>query len=278
MELLQAGLILPLGIGITSTVSSMNSGGEIMLDRRSFLRASGLAAVAACPLCRAAVAAEAPHWTYEEAAHWGDLAPDFKACAVGAEQSPVDLTQPIPSALHDVTLAWQPVTGAVVNNGHTIQVNTAPGSSSEIAGTSYDLAQFHFHHPSEHSVDGERSAMELHFVHRAAAGGLAVIGVLLVPGAESETLAKIWAKMPAKEGKAALEGPLDLLPLLPKSRAYYRYAGSLTTPPCSETVLWTVFAEPVELSQAQIDAFAALYPMNARPLQQINRRFLLGSF
>jgi carbonic anhydrase len=248
-----------------------------VLSRRLFLKGSGLVAMAACPIC-AAVAAEGVHWTYEEAGHWGELSPDFQACGIGVEQSPIDLVQPIPSALGDVAIEWQAGPGVVENNGHTIEIKTAPGSAATVAGTRYDLVQFHFHHPSEHSLDGQRLAMEAHFVHRAGTGGLAVLGVFLVPGAEHAILAKVWEKMPAEEGEAELEEPVDLLSLLPKSRAYYRYAGSLTTPPCSEVVLWTVFAEPVEVSQAQIDAFAALYPMNARPVQEINRRFLLGSF
>jgi carbonic anhydrase len=249
-----------------------------MLNRRTFLKGSGVAAVAACPICRDALAAEGVQWNYEEAARWGELAPEFRACGTGVEQSPIDLANPIPSALGDVSVEWQATPGVVVNNGHTVEIRTEPGSAARVAGASYDLIQFHFHHPSEHSVDGGRLAMEAHFVHREAGGGLAVLGVFLVPGAENATLAKIWEKVPAKEGEAALDAPIDLAPLLPKSRAYYRYAGSLTTPPCSETVLWTVFAEPVEISEAQIAAFAALYPMNARPLQEINRRFLLGSF
>ena len=248
-----------------------------MLSRRSFLRGSGAAAVVACPVC-AAIAAEGVHWTHEEAGQWGELSPDFQACGIGVEQSPIDLVQPIPSALGDVAIEWQAGPGVVENNGHTIEIKTAPGSAAEIAGTRYDLVQFHFHHPSEHSLDRERLAMEAHFVHRSGTGGLAVLGVFLVAGAENATLAKVWEKMPSEEGEAELDGPIDLMPLLPKSRAYYRYAGSLTTPPCSETVLWTVFAEPVEISEAQIAAFAALYPMNARPVQEINRRFLLGSF
>jgi carbonic anhydrase len=249
-----------------------------MLSRRSFLKGTGVAATAACPICRVASAAEGRHWTYEEAGRWGELSPEFKACAIGAEQSPIDLADPIPSALGDVSVEWQAKPAVVVNNGHTIQIDTQPGSAARIAGASYDLIQFHFHHPSEHSIDGARLAMEAHFVHREAGGSLAVLGVFLVPGAENPTLAKVWAKVPSEEGDAHLDDPIDLTPLLPKSRAYYRYAGSLTTPPCSETVLWTVFAEPVEISEAQIAAFAALYPMNARPLQEINRRFLLGSF
>ena len=252
--------------------------GVAMLSRRSFLRVSGVAAVAACPVCRAALAAEGIPWNYEETGRWGELSPEFQACGTGAEQSPIDLANPIPSALGDVAIEWQTAPGVVENNGHTIEIKTAPGSAAEIAGMRYDLVQFHFHHPSEHSLDGERLAMEAHFVHRSGTGGLAVIGVFLVPGAENTTLAKIWAEVPATEGEAEVDGPIDLTPLLPTTRAYYRYAGSLTTPPCSETVLWTVFAEPVEISEAQIAAFAALYPMNARPVQEINRRFLLGSF
>lgn len=248
-----------------------------MLSRRLFLKGSGLVAVAACPVC-AAVAAEGVHWTYEEAGKWGELSPEFQACGIGIEQSPIDLARPISSELGDVAIAWQAGPGVVENNGHTIEVKTAPGNAVEIAGTRYDLVQFHFHHPSEHSVDGARFAMEAHFVHRAGTGGLAVLGVFLVPGAENATLAKVWEKMPSEEGEAELEEPVDLMSLLPQSRAYYRYAGSLTTPPCSEVVLWTVFAEPVEVSDAQIAAFAALYSMNARPVQKMNRRFLLGSF
>ena len=247
-----------------------------MLSRRSFIAASGAAVVAACPVCRA-FAAEGPHWTYDEAAHWGDLSPDFQVCGLGAEQSPIDLVDPVPAELGDVAVKWQPKGGVVVNNGHTIQVNTEAGSAADIAGKSYDLLQFHFHHPSEHTVAGAAHAMEAHFVHRAADGGLAVLGVFLVPGAENGTLARVWGKVPDEEGEAELDGALDLSTLLPSDRAYYRYAGSLTTPPCSETVLWTVFANPVEVSDAQIAAFAALYPMNARPIQDLNRRFLLES-
>lgn len=252
-----------------------------MLSRRLFLKASGAVAIAACPLCRAAIAADGPHWSYEGAEgpdHWGELSPEFRACGVGAEQSPIDLSDPVPSALGDLSIAWRAVPAKVVNNGHTIQVQVAPGSLVRIGGTSYELTQFHFHRPAEHTVDGTRRAMEAHFVHMAADGNAAAVGVFLVSGALNATLAEVFERMPTAPGEAALAEPFDPTPLLPLSRAYYRYAGSLTTPPCGETVLWTIFAEPVEVSEAQIAAFAALYSMNARPLQKLNRRFLLGSF
>lgn len=249
-----------------------------MLSRRSFIRASGALAVAACPICRAALAAEELPWTYGEVERWGDLSPDFRACGIGTEQSPIDLADPVPSALPELVFAWKALPATVINNGHTIQVKVAPGSFLRIDDTEYELQQFHFHHPAEHTIGGVRRAMEAHFVHGSARGGAAAIGVFLVPGDENATLAEIWKAMPATAGEVPLGTPIDPTPLLPVSRAYYRYAGSLTTPPCGETVLWTIFAEPVEISEPQIKAFAALYPMNARPLQKMNRRFLLGSF
>lgn len=249
-----------------------------MLSRRSLIKTAGAAALAACPLCRAAFAAEGVHWGYAEADRWGALSPEFGACSLGNEQSPIDLSDPIPSALGDVVIDWRPTGGTVVNNGHTVQVNMAAGGTADVAGVRYDLLQFHFHHPSEHTVAGAHRAMEAHFVHRAESGALAVIGVFLVPGDGNPALAAVWERMPASHGEAELDAQLDLASFLPAGRAYYRYAGSLTTPPCSETVLWTVFVEPVEVAEAQIDAFAALYPMNARPVQGLNRRFLLGSF
>jgi len=254
-----------------------------MLSRRSFLKATGAAAAVACPLCRPVFAAEGPHWTYEEADRWGDMSPEFRACGFGTEQSPIDLSHPIPAGLGDVAIEWRPGAATVVNNGHTIQVRPAPGSAVTIAGSSFEMEQFHFHHPAEHTVNGVRRVMEAHFVHANAAGGAAAIGVFLVAGGDDAapagaTLAKVFGRMPTDVGEAATDGPINPTDLLPDVRAYYRYAGSLTTPPCGETVLWTIFAEPVEVPEAQIAAFAGLYSMNARPLQKLNRRFLLGSF
>jgi len=242
------------------------------------MSAFGAAAVVACPICRQAMAAEGAHWSYEGAERWGDLSSEFRACGLGTEQSPIDLAHPIPSALGDLTIDWRALPAKVVNNGHTIQVQVAPGSVVRIGGTAYELMQFHFHHPAEHTVEGTRRVMEAHFVHMAADGNAAAIGVFLVTGDENAALAEVFEKMPRTPGEATLPAPFDPTPLLPVSRAYYRYAGSLTTPPCGETVLWTIFVEPVEVSEAQISAFAALYPMNARPLQKLNRRFVLGSF
>jgi len=138
--------------------------------------------------------------------------------------------------------------------------------------------QFHFHHPGEHLIDDKAFAMEIHFVHSNGAGALAVIGVLVKPGKSNPAFAKIIASMPAAEGspvKAA--AGVDPAGLLPKERGYYLYSGSLTTPPCSETVEWMLLKQPVEVAAADIAAFAKLYPVNARPVQKIDRRFVLRS-
>jgi carbonic anhydrase len=253
----------------------------------------GYASAAACPLCAGVRAAEpahgseavhpagaAPHWSYEgdgAPARWGELSADFRTCSVGAEQTPIDLTGGIRAQTGPALLSYQLLPLKLINNGHTIQVNTPPGSRLRIEHVTYELLQFHFHHPSEHLLSGKALDLECHFVHRAASGALAVVGVFIRPGAANPSLAPIWQAMPSAEGpeKEVAGVTVDTAALLPKQRAYFRYMGSLTTPPCSEGITWTVFRNPVEASPEQIRRFAALFPMNARPQQPLNRRFLL---
>ena len=199
----------------------------------------------------------------------------FQACAVGSQQSPVDLSNAIRADADHIVIDWKPAPFDVVNNGHTIQLNVKPGSLLTIGTLQYDLKQFHFHAPSEHAFDGKRTAMEAHFVHAGPNGRLAVIGVLMVAGEGNKAFSDIMAVAPHEEGEAQLHAPLDPASLLPRDRDFYRYEGSLTTPPCSEVVEWNVFTHTLEVARADIDAFKAIFPMNARPLQQINRRFLL---
>jgi carbonic anhydrase len=253
--------------------------------RRSFLGFA--AAMAACPLCAtSATAAEAhgsaPHWGYEGEngpANWSELSPNFRSCSLGAEQTPIDLKGAISAKSGPVDIAYRRVPLTILNNGHTIQVNTPPGSKLRISGTTYELLQFHFHHPSEHLLAGKHFDMEIHFVHKAANGALAVVGVFIKPGATNSALAPIWAAMPAHEAEPGLVADVTINPaqLLPKVHDYFRYMGSLTTPPCSEGLTWTMFRTPIQASTAQIQKFAALFPLNARPTQPLNRRFLLQS-
>jgi carbonic anhydrase len=209
-------------------------------------------------------------------ANWGGLEPRFRVCELGVEQSPIDLKGATRAELGQVRPYFQPMRMRVLNNGHTVQVNAEPGSYSEIAGSRYELLQFHFHHPSEHTLNGETFPLEVHFVHRGEQGQLAVLGVFFRQGNTNLELAKVFDSMPADETPERETGvTLDPERLLPPSRAYYRYMGSLTTPPCSQNVLWTVFRDPIEASREQVQQFSQIFPLNARPIQPLNARFLL---
>jgi len=250
------------------------------MDRRTFL---GRVTAATC-LCDmlprgGARAAEETPWGYAGAdgpANWGDLDPAYGACATGREQSPVDLTRAVGAALADPLPEWRPVPLRVIQSGHTIQVNALGGGRLTLDGAQYELLHYRFHHPSEHRIDGAAYPMECHFVHRGAEGTLAVVAVLIAEGEAHPAIEAIWRLMPEQAGEAAdPDALLDPTALLPDERVSFRYAGSLTTPPCSEVVQWVVFRRPITASAAQIERFAALFPSNARPVQPLNRRKLL---
>ncbi|CCG39732.1 carbonic anhydrase [Magnetospirillum molischianum] len=245
------------------------------------LSLTALAVAASLFAGRAIADDQTPHWSYEGhggPAEWGQLSPNFEACGAGKDQSPVDLHGALPARLSPVKISYRPQPLTLVNNGHTIQVNQAPGNFITFEGERYDLIQYHFHTPSEHTVNGKPAPLEVHLVHKGVESGkLAVLGVTLVPGKANPLIQAVWDAAPTEAG-AAKDVPairLDPATLLPAKRAYFRYEGSLTTPPCSEVVHWVVFKQPVTASQAQIDTFAKLFPNNARPVQPINRRFIL---
>ena len=219
------------------------------------------------------------HWGYEGThgpEHWGSLDPGFAVCSNGREQSPIDLTGAEPGALSEIAFDYAPSPISILNNGHTIQVDYQPGSGIDLDGTRYELAQFHFHHRSEHTVDGAGFPLEMHLVHASADGTLAVVGVFLEEGGANEALAPVWRGMPAEAGPATVvEGTVDANALLPERRTTWRYPGSLTTPPCSEGVSWLVMTEPVTASPEQIEAFSTLFPVNNRPVQPLNGRRLM---
>jgi carbonic anhydrase len=248
------------------------------VSRRRLLRgAVALAGVAACPLCRSAAADEWGYRGEHGPAHWGQLKPEFQACSSGTMQTPIDLRAPATGAADAVKRDYRTMPLALIHNGHTVQVNAAPGSGATIDGVRFELVQFHFHHPSEHLLSGEAATLEVHFVHRNAAGQLAVLGVFLeADGKPLAALEPIWAALPEKAGPARTVTGVTIAPerLFPAGRSHFRYQGSLTTPPCSEGVDWVVYAEPVEISRAQGARFARLFPINARPVQPLNGRSL----
>ncbi|MEB3211008.1 MAG: carbonic anhydrase family protein [Leptolyngbyaceae bacterium] len=219
-----------------------------------------------------------PHWSYGGEAnptHWGRLGNDFASCEVGRDQSPIDIDDAVVGSPPAIEFNYSSVPLVVVNNGHTIQVNYAEGSTVRIGGDEYDLLQFHFHTPSEHTAAGHASAMELHLVHRNEAGELAVVGILLEQGSGHPVIETVWEHIPTEVGMNEVASvAISASDLLPESIAYFSYTGSLTTPPCSEGVRWVVMKEPVEVSEEQIAAFEGLYQVNARPTQPTNGRII----
>ena len=228
----------------------------------------------------AAPHADAPHWAYEGAggpSNWPSLAPENAVCGSGSTQSPIDISFTQQVAGGRTVFKWDPNSAlSVVNNGHTIQANLEKGSKIEIDGTPYDLVQFHFHAPSEHTIEGKQMAMETHFVHKNEKGELAVVGVMHALGLENGALAPIWTALPKAEGDKRSVPSFDLLSVLPRDRQMFRYAGSLTTPPCSEGVRWHVMQSPTTVSQSQVSAFLELFKGgNSRPVQPTKARDIL---
>ena len=241
-----------------------------------------LLSAALCLALPGAMAAEpAPHWGYEQIAaptQWSEFAP---ACS-GNLQSPIDLwSSSIQHGTHrELAADYGDTRFEVVNNGHTLQATPQPGKDNyiELEGERFDLLQFHVHTPSEHRVDGREHAMELHLVHGNADGKLAVVAVFFDVGERNAALGELFERIPGELGQVGnaitLHGHIDPEELLPDHSRVARYTGSLTTPPCSEGVLWNIELEPQQLSQAQLDALRHVYPHNARPIQPFNARAL----
>ncbi|PHS39279.1 MAG: hypothetical protein COA91_06415 [Robiginitomaculum sp.] len=218
-------------------------------------------------------------WSYIGAngpEHWASLSESFATCASGTVQSPFDITADNTDDLPALNLNYVPTDMTVINNGHTIQVDQTGGGQLVVGDATYNLLQFHFHTASEYSIDGKFYPLEVHLVHASDAGELAVVGVMFAQGEANAELANIWANMPATKGKNVVDGQVvDVKNLLPASGQYYRFMGSLTTPPCSEGVNWHVMSQPITASAEQIAAFKAIFPMNARPLQAENDRMVV---
>lgn len=223
----------------------------------------------------------AAHWSYEGRggpAAWSALKPEFAKCSNGSRQSPIDIQGGIRVDLEPVQFDYKPSAFRVLDNGHTVQVNVAPGNSIEVGGRRFELVQFHFHRPSEERVDGKQFDMVAHLVHKDLEGRLAVVAVLLERGSAHAAVQSVWNNLPLEKGEEqAARATLNVADLLPVDRSYFTYMGSLTTPPCSEGVLWMVMKAPVPISSSQIDIFAHLYPMNARPIQASAGRLIKQS-
>jgi carbonic anhydrase len=207
---------------------------------------------------------------------WADLDPTYGECAEGRRQSPVGLeTQPM-GDVPKLEIGYVPATLETTNNGHSVEAEHPPGSTLELDGHGYELKQFHFHAPAEHRLDGQSAPLEFHLVHQDEDDAYAVLAVVAVEGGRNPAVARLVEALPAEEGETATTqgevDPLDLLPGDPASATRWSYTGSLTTPPCTEPVSWTVFRQPIELSAEQIDSYTRIYDDTNRPLQPPNGR------
>ena len=220
------------------------------------------------------------HWGYEgegAPANWGKLRSDYATCAAGRRQSPIDIRDGIKVDLEPIQFDYKLSSFAIIDNGHTVQVRVGEGSSIHIMERQYDLVQFHFHKPSEERIGGHAFDMVVHLVHQDYDGRVAVIAVLLEKGSEHPLIQALWNNLPLdRDQEVAPAMVIDPNLLLPpkERRAYYTYMGSLTTPPCTEGVLWMVFKQPVPVSPQQISIFSRLYSHNARPVQPTNGRLI----
>ncbi len=219
------------------------------------------------------------HWGYEGEsgpAHWAKLTPEYSACA-GKNQSPIDLQGFIEAELQPIGFNYKSGGHEILNNGHTVQINYKKGSSITIDNDTFNLVQFHFHAPSENMIKGISYPMEAHLVHADKDGNLAVVAVMIEEGASNPVLESAWKQLPAHAGdNTVLSAEVDVNKTLPENRDYYRFNGSLTTPPCSEGVRWFVMKDTVTASKAQIDAFKkVMHHPNNRPVQPVNARPVL---
>ena len=219
------------------------------------------------------------HWSYEGHTgpkYWGDLDHKFVMCKMGKNQSPIDINKNnlVESNLMPLNFEYKSIAKNVVDNGHTIKVSFNKGSYLYVDGKKFELKQFHFHTPSENTINGKHFPMEAHFVHLDKNGDIAVVAVMFEKGKENKALKVIEKSMPTKHQTKNI-GYLNGMDLLPKNKDYYRFNGSLTTPPCSEGVRWFVMKIPVSLSESQLKAFSDVMGKNNRPVQSINARKVL---
>jgi len=228
-------------------------------------------------------AEKSPHWTYQGdtgPSHWGDLSPEFRFCSIGKNQSPVDIdSKRFDANLPPIELDYNILTPTdIVNNGHTIQVNMWSGGEIKLDGINFELKQFHFHAPSENTIDGKHFPLEAHFVHASDKGELAVVAILFAPGPDDPTLKRLLEDLPMGKGESnkLASNAIKTLQTTKSLSNYYRYNGSLTTPPCTEGVRWVVMKRPFSVSKQQVEQLQkALKEPNNRPTQPLNARAVI---
>lgn len=281
-KILTTSLLLFFGLTVTLTQASVNShGDDSHAEAKSSDQSShGNSYNSNDSNVTKASHGGAAHWGYsgnEGSRYWGDLSSDYHICKAGMNQSPIDISVSADRGLDQLEFHYASSALAIINNGHTVQVNYSGNSYLVIGGKRYKLLQFHFHSPSEHTLHGGEKAMEMHLVHQANDGRLAVVGVMIESGHFNNALKDVWGQMPASAGGEHRYPDLSVnaMQLLPSDKAYYHYNGSLTTPPCSEGVNWFVLKDSIQLSSQQIKNFKNIVSHNARDIQPLHGRIVM---
>lgn len=248
------------------------------MKQRLLLLAAAIGSIIATIRCNksAEVVRHEAHWEYENP-DWQQIG--YSECGSKA-QSPINIetSNTITSEdLPDISVSYSPFAMNIVDNGHTIQVNATDDKNTTLFnGSTYRFAQFHLHRHSEHTINGDASAMELHIVHIDDEGNIMVYARMIKEGAKNEFLQAVFDNIPDVKKKEVVTGVmLDLNNIIPEQKGFYTYAGTLTTPPCSHAVQFVIFGAPMEASHEQIMLFSSYYPNNARPVQPLNNRFIL---
>ena len=242
-------------------------------------------------------------WGYQGShgpAHWGRLGSAFALCDSGMAQSPIDMVGTHRLDLDEIQFSYKDAPFHVINNGHTLEEieplsdlvksrypqhgqtmrHFDKDSTIVFDGDLYLLEQFHFHSPSEHTLNHNHAAMEMHLVHHNERHEAAVVAVFMKEGKHNPVFQEFLDHAPSKVGDinddhAHTLNPMDLLP---KGQTYYRYFGSFTTPPCHEGVIWAIMHDPIEVSAEQVKQFrTVLGHTNIRPTQPLHKRFVLES-
>ncbi|MBI3523092.1 MAG: carbonic anhydrase family protein, partial [Betaproteobacteria bacterium] len=254
--------------------------GRAHLDTYTYMRAAHPTRKKPAPMAEAPMAPPV-HWSYAGEggpANWAKLRPDYATCGSGQRQSPIDIRDGIRVDLEPIKFDYKPTQFRIVDNGHTVQVNVGAGSTISVMGRQFELVQLHFHRPAEERINGKAYDMVVHLVHKDLDNHLAVIAVLLESGSENPVIQTFWNNLPLEVGQDVVPSvAVNLNGLLPENRNYWTYMGSLTTPPCTEDVLWMVLKQPVQVSPEQIAIFSRLYRNNARPIQPGNNRLIKES-
>jgi carbonic anhydrase len=227
---------------------------------------------------------EPPDWSYSGPTgpqYWGTLQPDYGTCASGELQSPIDIAETQRVSYTPLLFRYRSQLLEAENTGRVVRLVSPPGSALVVRGQAYDLTEFSFHVPGLHGFQGTPAEAEIHLVHRDGLNSYTIVAVPLRSGErENRILQRILDYFPMTPGERVRQRQVGINPLflLPVDRSYYRYTGSLVTPPCTESVLWFVFREPLEVSPAQIQRILEATGPNARPMQALNGRPVFSLF